>query len=200
MKLEIRVNDESVEITGYVNAVGRESHPLRDREGYFIETVMPGTFARALNLNPNIPALLDHDPTRVIAKDKDLELHEDAVGLHVHAISRDPEVRIKAAEGKLRGWSFGFRPIRETSGERDGLRHRVLHEIELREVSLIDDRKNPAYPATSVYTRDDSDGNEMEIRCFDDECRVQDLRSQDQEPPSLEEWTKRIDDLGIVEE
>lgn len=194
------MNDESVEITGYVNAVGRESHPLRDKEGYFIETVMPGAFARALRSNPDIPALLDHDPTRVIAKDEDLELHEDAVGLHVHAISRDPEVRTKAAEGKLRGWSFGFRPIKETSGERDGLRHRALHEIELREVSLIDDRKNPAYPATSVYTRDDSDGNEMEIRCFDDECRVQDLRSQNQDPPSLEEWTKRIDDLGIVEE
>lgn len=195
--MEIRISDDSVEITGYVNAVGRDSLPLRDRDGFFTEQVEPGAFSRALVSNPSVPVLLNHDPACVLASGEERELQEDAVGLHVRFVSSDPQIVSKAADGRLRGWSFGFKPIRETVGERDGLRHRVLQEIELLEVSLIDDRKTPAYPATSVYARD-GEGGSMEMRFMEDPGEVRELREQD--PPSLKEWTDRIDGLGVVEE
>lgn len=195
--MEIRISSDSVEIEGYVNAVGRESRPMRDSEGYFVETVEPGAFARSLAANPNIPVLLNHDPARVIATDAQRELREDAVGLHIRAVFTDPDVVAAAESGRIRGWSFGFDLVRDAIGERDGLRHRTLKEIVLREVSLLDDSKVPAYPATSVYTRD-ADGGEIEVRDLPDECVVRDLRKDG--PPSLREWTDRIDALGTLEE
>lgn len=195
-RVEIRLSDDSVEISGYVNAVGRESHPLRDSDGYFVETVEPGAFARALAANPDVPVLLNHDPATRIAEGEDRELREDAVGLYIRAIIRNSDVVAKAAANKIRGWSFGFDVIRESSGERDGLRHRTLQDIRLIEVSLLDDTKVPAYPATSVYTRD-ADGSQVEVRFLADECQVHDMRSA--EPPSLKEWTDRIDALGTIE-
>lgn len=165
--MEIRVREGSVEITGYVNAVGRRSDPLRDMEGYFTETIQPGAFSRALAENPNVPMLLNHDEGRVIASGDALDLREDNVGLHVRATVSDPEVVDKAREGRLRGWSFGFIPRQQTMGAPDsGMRHRDVYAMDLREVSLLDDTRRPAYPATSVYTRD---GDEtIEYRSMDD--------------------------------
>lgn len=164
--MEIRVNGESVEITGYVNAVGRRSEPLRDMDGYFTETIQPGAFGRSLAENPNIPMLLNHDDTRVLARGDALELREDNVGLHVRATVTDPEVVAKAKEQRLRGWSFGFIPQRQQMGEANGMRHRDVYAMDLREVSLLDDTRQPAYQATSVYTRDGEP--DVERRSFDD--------------------------------
>lgn len=164
--MEIRVNGDSVEITGYVNAVGRRSEPLRDMDGYFTETIQPGAFGRALSENPNVPMLLNHDDSRVLARGDALELIEDNVGLHVRAVVDDPEVVAKAKEQRLRGWSFGFVPQRQKVDESTGMRHRDVYALDLREVSLLDDTRRPAYPATSVYTRDGEP--EIELRSFDD--------------------------------
>lgn len=155
MKLKIR--DESVEISGYVNAVGRESRPLRDSEGYFTEEIEPGAFARAL-LRGKRQMLLNHDKERVIGSEgENLELHEDGVGLYANADVTDAEVVEKARKNRLRGWSFGFLPLKVRMGERNGMRHRVVEDMELVEVSVIDQRKAPAYAATSVFTRDSGD-------------------------------------------
>lgn len=166
MKVEIR--SDSVEIEGYVNAVGRESRPLRDSEGYFTEVVEPGAFARALQRGKR-SMLLNHDASRVIGTEgENLTLVEDNVGLFARATVTDPEVVEKAKCGELRGWSFGFVPIRQRKAERDGMRLRTLEDIDLREVSIIDSRMTPAYAATSVYTRS-SDGEEVEFRAMDGE-------------------------------
>lgn len=164
--MEVRVNDNSVEITGYVNAVGRKSSPLRDIDGYFTETIQPGAFGRALEVNPNIPMLLNHDEQRVLATGNNLELIEDNVGLHARATVTDPEVVQKAKEKRLRGWSFGFVPQQQTMDESGSMRHRDVYSMQLFEVSLLDDTRRPAYPATSVYTRDGEP--EMEHRDFED--------------------------------
>ena len=37
--MEIRVKEDSVEITGYVNAIERDSKPLLSRVGQFIERI-----------------------------------------------------------------------------------------------------------------------------------------------------------------
>ena len=48
MKVELR--NDSVYIEGYVNAVGRDSRPIRDKTTgkRFVEQIVPGTFKRAL--------------------------------------------------------------------------------------------------------------------------------------------------------
>lgn len=166
MKVEIR--SESVEISGYVNAVGRESRPLRRADGgYFTEIIQPGTFARAL-MRGKREMLLNHDQNRVIGTEGDnLTLTEDAVGLFARATITDAEVMEKARNGELRGWSFGFVPIKQRHEERNGMQLRTLEEIELHEVSIIDKRMTPAYVATSVFTRSMEGDTEMEHRAMD---------------------------------
>ena len=59
--MQIRFNNDSVEIEGYVNAIERFSKPLRSRLGNFIERVKKGAFKRAIERNDNIRLLLNHD-------------------------------------------------------------------------------------------------------------------------------------------
>lgn len=47
MRIEVRA-DNTVHIEGYVNVPGRDSRPLRDKQGVYIEQVTPGTFGKAL--------------------------------------------------------------------------------------------------------------------------------------------------------
>lgn len=154
MRIEIR--NDSVEIDGYVNAVGRDSRPLRDRSTgqRYLEQIVPGAFQRALSRN-EVQLLLNHDRDRVLGSTEDnLQLHEDTIGLRAHAVITDAEVIQKAKDHKLRGWSFGFYE-RGASEEdaRAGMKRRFIEDMELVEVSLIDDRKIPCYDGTSVETR-----------------------------------------------
>ena len=161
MKVEIR--NGTAEVSGYVNAVGRESRVLRDGEGYFTETIAPGAFARALTRGKR-QMLLNHEKTRVIGNEgENLELKEDAVGLFARATVDDAEVIEKAKNRELRGWSFGFVPIKQRFEEKDGIRHRVVEDMNLYEVSIIDQRKLPAYAATSVFTRDAGGDDDLQV-------------------------------------
>lgn len=198
--MEIRVNNDSVEISGYVNAVGRESSPLRDRDGYFIETIQPGAFAQALRDNPDVPMLLNHESNRVIASGDAIDLREDPVGLHVRAVITDPEVVDKAANDSLRGWSFGFVPLDQDFEQREGsIRHRTVRRMSLHEVSLLDNTRRPAYPATSVYTRDDST-DAIEFRFLEDDVYLDDKRATNSKetPPDLSEYRQILNELGTI--
>lgn len=200
--MEIRVTNSSVEITGYVNAVGRESSPLRDVDGYFTETIQPGTFASALRENADVPMLLNHDTARVIAAGDSLDLREDPVGLHVRAVVTDPEVVDKAANDRLRGWSFGFVPLDQSMDTREGqIPHRTVKRMKLLEVSLLDDTRRPAYPATSVYTRDDGSAEPVELRFVDDDSYIVDRREVDAEtpPPDLSSYREILAELGTLD-
>lgn len=154
MRIELR--NDSVLIDGYVNAVGRDSNVMRDRETgqRFVEQVVPGAFQRALGRN-EVQLLLDHDPKRVLGStETNLKLHEDAIGLRASAEITDPEVVQKARKKKLRGWSFGFheRDAREEDVS-DRLKRRFVEDMELVEVSIIDEKKIPCYDGTSIETR-----------------------------------------------
>lgn len=156
MKVEIR-NDKVI-IDGYVNAVERFSKPLYDKKGKFIERIMPSVFRRAIEKNDAIKVLLNHDYDMELANTKDgsANLYEDNIGLRAIVEITEPTVIEKAKKKKLRGWSFGFscNKEEETINE-DGLRERTVRDIELIEVSIIDDRKTPAYIGTSIEMRDD---------------------------------------------
>lgn len=155
MKVEIRA-DNSVRISGYVNAVERESRPIRSPQGEFVEMVAPGTFGRAIQDAASVALMVDHERTLGSTADGSLTLREDNIGLYADAITNDPETVKAAREKRLRGWSFGFRePVAEFLPREGKLPLRVLRGLALDEVSIITDRKRPAYLATSIETRDD---------------------------------------------
>lgn len=151
--MRIEVRDGSVVIDGYVNATARDSRPMRDRESgkRFVEQIVPGVFERALKRN-EVKLLLNHDSTRVLGgTETNLKLWEDNIGLRAHAEVNDPEVVQKAREKKLKGWSFGFYERGASEEEMQGsMVRRFVEEMELLEVSIIDDRKLPCYEETGV--------------------------------------------------
>ena len=156
MKVEVRNN--KIIIDGYVNAVERESKVLYDTRGEFIEKIRAGVFQKALERADNVRVLLDHEQDRELADTKSgkAKLYEDNIGLRAIVEIDDSEVIEKAKKNKLRGWSFGFfcnKEDRKTN--EDGIEERVVRDLDLLEVSIIDDRKYPAYIGTSIEMRDD---------------------------------------------
>ena len=115
------------------------------------------------------------------------------MGLFARATVDDEEVVEKARRRELRGWSFGFVPIKERFDERDGMRHRTVEDMRLFEVSVIDQRKMPAYAATSVLTRDmDGDEPPVEYRVMDMQDVEVEERDSGPEPPDLDGYRERI--------
>lgn len=163
--MNIRVTKDSVELDGYVNAVERLSKPLKDRLGSFVERVKVGAFKRALERADDVRILLNHDWTRDLGgiKDGNLELYEDAIGLHARATITDKEVVEQAKRGELRGWSFGFTDRDVEHGEENGLTVRNVKDLDLYEVSLINRSRVPAYDGTLVAVRSADDSKSLNI-------------------------------------
>ena len=110
------------------------------------------------------------------------KLFEDSIGLRCQCDIRDAEVIKKAREHKLCGWSFGFYALTEGRENIKGMDHRELRDIELMEVSLLDDTKVPAYDGTSVEVRDF-----VETREFEDEKEFLEEENKEQRAEALEE-------------
>ena len=64
---------------------------------------------------------------------------------------------------KLVGWSFGFYSNSDDVDESGSIATRTVNDMDLVEVSILDDTKSPAYYGTSVETRSE-DGAVIEIR------------------------------------
>ena len=194
--MQIRVKKDSVEIEGYVNAVERKSKPLWSRIGQFVERICKGAFARALQRNDNVRILLNHDPSRDLGgtKDGNLELKEDNIGLHAKAIITDPDVIKKARDGKLVGWSFGFydRDV-DTKIDEDGMPLRDVRDLDLEEVSILDNTTVPAYDGTLVAVRSETESIYFG-ETFADEIN---LRAEAETEPEADDVPKQ---QGTVEE
>ena len=158
MKLEIR--EDSVFISGYVNAVERLSKPIREtlhgKIRTFLERIKSGVFRTALKRNDNVLVLLNHDNNRVLASTKDGNaiLDEDNIGLRAEITITDKEVVQKAREGKLSGWSFGFIANNDELSTEGNDEIRTVTDMDLLEVSILDDTKSPAYYGTSIEARE----------------------------------------------
>lgn len=152
MKVEIRADKVIVE--GYVNAVGRDSRVIPSPTGDFVEQVTPKTFERALQSGNDVELRLNHDRVLGSRNSGNLELREDSIGLYARAEVTDLETMEKARDGELRGWSFGFYKKKDRLEVlENGLHRRFLEEIELREVSILDSSRTPAYVGTSIEAR-----------------------------------------------
>lgn len=167
--MQIEVRNDSVVISGYVNAVERWSKPIRGNlRGVmqrFIEKIKAGAFKNALKRNDNVKVLLNHNSDRELANTKDgtAILEEDNIGLRAEVTITDPEVVEKAKNNKLVGWSFGFYTNSDEVAQRETIATRTVADMDLVEVSILDDTKSPAYYGTSIETRSE-DGAAIEIR------------------------------------
>ena len=192
MRIEIR--EDKVIIDGYVNAVGRDSRPLRDKNGKrYIEQIVPGAFKRALSQN-EVKLLLNHDESRDLGStETNLTLREDTIGLRATAEIDDAEVIQAARDGKQRGWSFGFSERGATEEELpSGMKRRYVEDMKLVEVSIINQKKLPCYEATSIETR-----AEGEEKVFTEplETRAEVIEHKKEEKQDLESFKNRIKKL-----
>jgi HK97 family phage prohead protease len=123
--------------------------------GRFTEVIKPGAF-RATLLNPknDILGLVDHDPSRLLARTSSgtLRLAEDSRGLHfeldVPDTSLGHDILTLAERRDLGGMSFAFRADDENWPAKD---RRELRSVSLIEVSVV--QAHPAYDQTSVSAR-----------------------------------------------
>lgn len=177
--MKIRVKGDIVHIEGYVNAVERLSKVLTDRFGNFRERIKANAFREALKENSDVRILLNHNWDRELGgqADGNLELYEDAIGLHARAVIEDHEVAEDARRGDLVGWSFGF--MDKEGGvditEEGGLPVRNVSGLDLYEVSLLNRKAVPAYDGTLVCVRADGKGvNVGAIEELDSEVEIED--------------------------
>ena len=190
--MEIRILDDSVLIEGYVNAVERNSKPLLSRIGQFIERICKGAFFKAINRNDDIHVLLNHDWNRDLGgtRQGNLELYEDSIGLHARAVIRNEEVIQKARSGELVGWSFGFSDRDVEQGEEQGLPLRMVKDLDLYEVSILDRSKTPAYDGTLIMARSENE-TIYHGEAFIDEVQVREEKTEQSQQET--EAIKKID-------
>lgn len=158
MRIEIR--NDSVLLDGYVNAVGRDSKPIITPHGKVVEQIEPRAFERALSRASNVDLLLNHRKDRKLGSttEGNIQLFEDNIGLRAIATVTDAEVIQKAREKKLKGWSFGQFVNKDKLEERaNDIPRRHVEDLDLFEVSIIDDRMSPCYVGTSIEQRADKE-------------------------------------------
>lgn len=197
--MQIHLREDSVELEGYVNAIERDSKPLPSRLGNFIERICVGAFKKALKRGNNVHILLNHDWNRDLGSTEqgNLELEEDNIGLRVRAEITDPEVIEKARNGELVGWSFGFEDREVENGLQRGMLLRLVKDLLLHEVSVLDKSKKPAYAGTQVYSRS-IDGEdriiyrgEDNIDVTDDELDQEETKERNDEVTQEQEQDKQ---------
>lgn len=146
--IELRAAGRRLE--GYAATFGTEA-----RIADFAETIAPGAFSASLATGGDILALVDHDPTRLLARTRSgsLRLSEDSKGLafEIDAPDTQPgrDVLALAERGDLGGMSFAFTV--PPGGDRWEGRKRELRAVNLREISVVSSW--PAYAGTSVQAR-----------------------------------------------
>ena len=172
MELEIRGN--VLHISGYVNAVERESRRLPARmcsraKSDFVEKISAGAFGRAVSRAREIRLMYNHKRDIGGTADGSLKLSEDNIGLKADATITDPEAVEAGKRGEFRGWSFGFTDAKDRWEDvSEGLQRRTIDDLDLQEVSILS--VTPAYMGTSVELRGDSLA-ETEYRSAEDSAK-----------------------------
>lgn len=133
--------------------------------GYFIETIKPGAFARALSEKQDVRCLFNHDVNNLLARTKSgtLRLEDSPEGLKYEA-DTDPQTSVgrdvarMIERGDLDGCSFSFTVRKDAwrdefdSNGRYVRSYREIEDLDLYDVGPV---TFPAYTETSVGLRED---------------------------------------------
>jgi HK97 family phage major capsid protein/HK97 family phage prohead protease len=136
-------------VVGYAAVYGSRSADL----GGFTEQIAPGAFRDVLAGNPDVRALLNHDPNQILGRTKSgtLRLYDEERGLRFEIDLPDSplgeNVRAAVERRDLDGASFRFKC---GDDEWDGDVRTVKNIRELHDCSLA---TTPAYPSTSIELR-----------------------------------------------
>lgn len=158
--IRIEIRNDSVVLDGYVNAVQRDSKFIPSVKGKFKERIEPGAFRRSLEKREDVALLLNHNESRKLGSTKEgnLQLFEDNIGLRAICTITDAEVIEKAKNNQLRGWSFGFYKEKDYWEDAvEGFQRRIIEELDVFEVSIVDNTKLPAYVGTSIEMRNNEE-------------------------------------------
>lgn len=203
--MDVNIRQDHVEIEGYVNAVERNSRPLRSRMGQFIERICKGAFKNAIKRNDDIHILLNHDWDRDLGSTKqgNLELEEDNIGLKARAKITDKEIIEKARRGDLIGWSFGFSDVDVENTTEHDMPVRAVKEMDLYEVSILDRSAKPAYDGNLITARSENDEVQFRSEPFIDKVVIKELREEKLsdkpvEPP-VEEKPEQLNDAAQID-
>ena len=165
---------DGAHISGYVNVTEKKSRPVMTPHGRVVEEIEPRAFESAINRAGNITLTVDHNGGHVYAETQNgtLKLYEDAIGLHADVLITGPTLIQTAKMGKIRGWSFGMRNVKDELEQRaDDLPLRRIKALDLDHVTLVVN-KCPIYSATSVELRADGEAV-VEIRTLETPMQMQ---------------------------
>jgi len=193
--IELRQSDEDGQrkISGYAAIFNKRSENL----GGFIEVLRPGAFRKALEKNPDVKCLFNHDPGSLLARTKNstLIIEENTVGLKFEAVLADTSMARDVWELIQRGdvdqCSFAFSVAKDGdkfSEQKDGLYLREIFEVDmLADVSPV---VYPAYSQTSVSVR-----SAKEVL----DSHVSDLRAQEQELEIEQARARRVREAELLQ-
>jgi HK97 family phage prohead protease len=148
-------------IEGYGSVFG-EQYVLWDSPTMrIVETVAPGTFARALQEKQDVRCLFNHEPDNILGRtaNNTLSMNEDSKGLHYDAdfdmrtrIAND--VRCFVDRGDVTGCSFSFSVTKQQRTEVEDneklIINREIQDVDLYDVGPV---TYPAYEGTGVKAR-----------------------------------------------
>lgn len=135
---------KTLSISGYAVVTERKSNIITQNGKKFQEIMSSGIFGR---LNP-AAILLKYNHKRVIGKITNL--FEDNIGLQIKATITDPEVIKLALEGKLKGYSIGFRNTIDKWDNSGKIPIRQIIDLTLDEVSVVGEGFNPLHNGTMI--------------------------------------------------
>lgn len=147
---EVEIRAKGRRLEGYAALFG-----VRASIADFDEEIRQGAFSTHLASGLDTLALVDHDPTRLLARtrSKTLRLSQDSRGLafdlDVPDTTEGRDILALAERGDLGGMSFGFNVL--PGGESRANRVRVLESVRLHEISIV--QAFPAYDGTEINAR-----------------------------------------------
>lgn len=124
--------------------------------GGFYEVLAPGAFDRAIHESHDVRALIDHNPTLILARTTSgtLGLSVDETGLLADIDPPDTQaardLQVSMERGDVTGMSFGFFVVRDEWKTENRTPMRIVHDLDLFDVSIV---TYPAYPQTEVSMR-----------------------------------------------
>lgn len=126
---------------------------LTDRHGRkFKEKIPRDTWLKALEKNqPKI--FINHQNYIEIGENISIEATNNGVILNLNLTDKEQNLYNAVKNGKVNTCSFGFEVIDEDIVDRGSYYERVVKEMELFEISLLDRNRTPAYNNTKIEIR-----------------------------------------------